>query len=245
MKRMCLSLLVCASIQASAQNLSLKELRELIHPATRDVSLSDSATHKVMADRIMVHASVTVSGRDRSSAFDVNRSSRDALKAALVRVGIPSNFVVNQPFSFNTRSGVFKKVRGYELSSRVTIRVTRESEFLKVLKVLESRDEEWTFKDYDLEDSRETHNQQAAMEKTLAKIEGRKSFFAKKLNLNLKAVQFQDQTRRSGGPVALRQSVSKLSSFASERAIVQSDAAFGQITYHAELTVTYAAQPLK
>lgn len=242
---MCLLLFVCATCHVSAQNLSLKELRELIHPDTRDVTLSDSVRHKVMADRILVTATVKASGRDRPAAFAANRASRDALKSAMIRVGLNHSDVTYQPFSFDTRSGVFKKVRSHELSSRVTIRVTNEAEFLEVLKVLSSRGEEWSFQKYDVEDSKEMENRRAALEKVLAKLESRKSFFEQRLNLQLTPVQFVDNTESTGGPVARRaMTMSKLSSsFGAAGGVVQSDAAFGQITYVVNLSVTYAAKP--
>lgn len=272
MKSSILRLVLLAALSSGtlgAQQIKLEgnveQLRSFLNRDSGPVVwFSGTGKHRVQTDQVRIWVVVITEAKTLAAAMEDNAKSRGELTLALAAKGISGSNVAYTPFGFTTESGLLsKKIRNYQLSSRLRITVTNESQFSATLRLMESRADEWEYVAHESRDSRQAQNEEKTMELAMKDIERQRDFYGERLNLKLTPHSFGDSLGTHGGfsmgggglggggggggaPVldAMGNPIAAAPPMKMSKGVQSHSPSFGEVEYNVTLRIGYRIKPL-
>ncbi|MCO1336350.1 SIMPL domain-containing protein [Microbulbifer sp. OS29] len=258
MKRLVLmvSLLIPGLSQATPEITGTpQDLRGLIHPQTRVVTLHGNAKETAYSDQAIINVMVTTEDPLLSNAIANNSNLREQLTRSLVKAGIQNSRIKNSKFSSSPQFGwLGKNPSSYKVINRVAVTIDRESQ-LQAIAQLTDQNKEIEIVSTSFQHSEEPEYTKKVQSKAIAKIMAQKADYEKILGIQLTPIDIRTHNVGYRGTeeaeaieeviitAARKRGNSYKKSFSDSYSEV-APVSFDEIQYEASLSVEFQVTPL-
>lgn len=165
-----------------------EELKQLLYPSKKTITINESVVEKAYTDTAMVTLVITTEDDKLASAIKTNEQTRKKIASQLIEAGLDAKKINSSKFSTSPQFGWFgKEPDSYEVVNRMVVNVNSEKLFQLTAKIAdESR--RVKFGKTLFEHSKKEEYENRVLEKASLKIQTKKVFYEKQLGLKLKVV---------------------------------------------------------
>ncbi|AWF82317.1 hypothetical protein BTJ40_16605 [Microbulbifer sp. A4B17] len=260
MKRLAIlvSLIIPSLAQATPEITGTpQDLRELIYPEARVVTLHGKAEETAYSDQAIVNVIVTTEESLLSGAIAANSSLREKLTGSLIKAGIDQSKIKNSKFSSSPQFGwLGKNPSSYKVVNRVAITIDTESQ-LEAIAQLTDQNKEIEIVSTSFEHSKESEYRKKVQSKALAKIMEQKADYEKTLSIQLTPINIRTNSIRhygTDGADVMEEVVVTASrvrsgkyrdSYSDSDSYIETESnSFDEVQYEASLSVEFRVQPV-
>ena len=224
-----------------------QDLRSLLHPEEKIVTIGASAEETAYSDRAIVSMVVTTEEELLADAIAANSALRDRLARALTSASITQEKIKNSKFSSSPQYGWLGKTpNSYKVINRVAVTIEDEDQ-LEAIARLADQNEEVALTDTTFEHTEKDQYNKKVKAAALAKVMAQKADYEQVLGIKLKAVGVRTadiRQRATRGAMVLEEVVvtaTRKSSldYASQAEPALASASFDEVEYKAELLVDF------
>ncbi|WP_444958424.1 SIMPL domain-containing protein [Microbulbifer sp. ZKSA002] len=258
MKRLALfaALIIPALSQAAPEITGTpQDLRGLIYPESRIVTLHGNAKETAYSDQAIVNVIVTTEEPLLSDAIASNSSLRKNLTQSLIKAGIDGSKIKNSKFSSSPQFGwLGKNPSSYKVINRVAVTIDQENH-LQAIAELTDQNKEVDIVSTSFEHSETSEYTKKVQSKALAKIMAQKADYEETLGIQLIPVNIRTKNigfygTAGAGAVeevvvtAARGRAGKLKDSFSDSYIETETSSFDEVQYEASLSVEFQVRPV-
>ncbi|WP_444930100.1 SIMPL domain-containing protein [Microbulbifer sp. SSSA002] len=233
---------------------SPQDLRGLIYPESKIVTLHGSAEETAYSDQAIVNVIVTTQEPRLSDAIANNSALREQLTRSLVEAGIDRGKIKNSKFSSSPQFGwLGKNPSSYKVINRVAITIDQENH-LQAIAQLTDENKEIEIVSTSFEHSKVSEYTKKVQSKALAKIMEQKADYEGTLGIQLTPVNIRTRSLGYHGTAgadaveevvvtAARARSSGLKDSTSRTYIERETSSFDEVQYEASLSVDFQVTP--
>ncbi|WP_299942514.1 SIMPL domain-containing protein [uncultured Microbulbifer sp.] len=167
------------------------ELRRLLHPKEKVITLYANAKKKAYTDKATVSLIVTTEDKLLSVAITENADLRASISESLIKAGISGDSIKSAKFSTSPQYGwLGKKPSSYSVVNRMAVSITDESQLREVAAVADAK-KEVEFSNTFFEHTKKEAFEQQVTELALQKLLDKKTFFETNLGMQLTPVDIR------------------------------------------------------
>jgi len=247
-------LLLITTLVFSSASLALPELkgtpqdlRDLLHPEEKIVTIRATAEETAYSDRAIVSLVVTTEEKQLANAIAANSTLRDQLGRALGSAGITREKIKNSKFSSSPQySWLGKTPSSYKVINRVAVTIEDEDQ-LEAIARLADQNEEVALSDTTFEHTEKDQYNKKVKAEALAKVMAQKANYEQVLGIKLSPVGIRTAEiyqRATRGAMMLEEVVvtgvrKPEADYASQSEAVPATPSFDEVEYKADLFVDF------
>ena len=251
-------LLLISTLAFSSTSLALPELkgtpqdlRSLLHPEEKIVTIRASAEETAYSDRAIVNLVVTTEEELLADAIAANSTLRDKLGRALGSAGIGQDRIKNSKFSSSPQYGWLGKTpSSYKVVNRVAVTIGDEEQ-LEAIARLADQNKEVTLSDTSFEHTEKDLLNKKVKAEALAKVMAQKADYEQVLGIKLTPVGIRTadiRQRATRGAMMLEEVIVTAereteASYASKAEVASPTPSFDEVKYEADLYVDFKIVP--
>ncbi|WP_444917948.1 SIMPL domain-containing protein [Microbulbifer sp. JMSA003] len=233
---------------------SPQDLRDLIYPISRVLTLHGSAKETAYSDQAIVNIIVTTEEPLLSDAIASNSSLREQLTESLIKAGIDRAKIKNSKFSSSPQFGwLGRNPSSYKVINRVAITINKEGHLQSIAR-LTDENKEIEIVSTSFEHSEVSEYTKKVRSKALAKIMEQKADYERTLSIQLTPVNVRTNNidyHGTAGAGAIEEVIvtasrtrkSKFEDSFSEAYIETEVSSFDEVQYEASLSVDFQVVP--
>ncbi|MFS1523929.1 SIMPL domain-containing protein [Microbulbifer sp. 2304DJ12-6] len=222
------------------------ELRRLLHPKEKVITLYANAKKKAYTDKATVSLIVTTEDKLLSVAITENADLRASISESLIKAGISGDSIKSAKFSTSPQYGwLGKKPSSYSVVNRMAVSITDESQLRDIAAVADEK-QEVEFSDTLFEHTKKEAFEMQVTELALQKILDKKTFFEANLGMQLTPVDirlFDVEEEATPGAMLLEEVVVTASRIGSAKqaggASYTRESSFDEIEYEAGISIDF------
>lgn len=224
-----------------------QDLRDLLHPEARIVTIQASAEETAYFDRAIVSMVVTTEEKQLADAIATNSTLRERLAQALASAGITQDKIKNSKFSSSPQySWLGKTPSSYKVINRVAVTIENEDQ-LEAIARLADQNKEVALSDTAFEHTLKENFNKKVKAEALAKVMAQKADYEQVLGIKLSPVGIRTaniRQRATRGAAMLEEVVVTASRASSSDYVSQSEStpatpSFDEVKYEADLFVDF------
>lgn len=228
-----------------------QDLRDLLYPSDKVVTISGHAEEKAYSDQAVVSLVITTEEKQLSSAIAGNSLLRERLRTALKAAGVPEDSVRNSKFSSSPQYGWLGKTpSSYKVINRMAATIDSESQ-LEAIARLADENREVELSDTAFEHSRKDEYNEKVKSLALQRVMEQKAFYEKNLGVKLSPIGIRSSDvspQATRGAMALEEVIVTASRaggddyFSKSAGYRAQTPSFDEINYEAEISVDFKLQ---
>lgn len=205
MKKLVLSLIACSTLfTLSAQPKiegSPSELTQYLNGIPSEISIRVLSEKSVKSDEAVVHFVVSSTEDSLKEAIEENRKVLSRVTSELIDLGVAREKVSSKAFSsLPSYSFYSSKPTSFTTKKTVSVKVSSEDEFLKVLAVLEDFEDKTRFLKLSFNFNDKEGIEKELLLKNLKKVAEKKAIYEQALGIKLKVKKFTEGVTRNNFP---------------------------------------------
>jgi len=227
---------------------SPQELRGLLHPTDKIVTIHGNAKETAYSDRAIISLLITTTEKQLSDAIAENQSLRKNLRQSLITAGIDRYKIKNSKFSSSPQYGwLGKKPNSYKVVNRMAISIEEEGQLYSIAQ-FSDQNEEVTIMNTIFEHSEEKQYNKKVQSHALKEIMKQKSDYEQTLGVKLSPIGIRKNDTRyraTGGAIVFEEVVVTGSKRRSDEEFYsfETESSFDEILYEAELSIDFRITP--